>query len=438
MITIVSSIISSVFQLDNKRPDATPLRAGQVFNGKILKLFPNQTAEVQIGNQRMIAQLDVPLEVGRHYWLQVQPSEGTVELKLLDNNSLSLSRQEGLETVFKAFSLSSSKENVEVVKYFLKEQLPISKELVQNAANWIKNSTQPLEELNTINWMIKQGYPVTKDIYHALISMNGKEKITEIMQSVLNGLQEENQITSVSSSLKEVLTTLISNEETPQINFQSTFLGDEKTFHPLLKKLIESLGFQYEKDVFTFLNGQENESIRQDNLKGLLIQYLSEKSDISQKEPAEQLLQRITGMQLLSKDMGPVQQFIMQIPFPLWNRTTDLTLQWSGRKNEDGKIDPNFCRVIFYLELETLKETMVDLRIQNRIISIKVLNENHQLLKELKSFQAMLKENLKKMSYNLSSLEFEDINDKQFNKRSHSKLPITYQNQSYTGVDIKV
>ena len=27
-------------------------------------------------------------------------------------------------------------------------------------------------------------------------------------------------------------------------------------------------------------------------------------------------------------------------------------MQWSGRKKENGQIDPSFCRVLFYLELE--------------------------------------------------------------------------------------
>ena len=58
----------------------------------------------------------------------------------------------------------------------------------------------------------------------------------------------------------------------------------------------------------------------------------------------------------------------------------DLTLQWNGRrKANSNEIDPAFCRVLFYLELETLQETFVDMQVQNRIITITVMNENQNL-----------------------------------------------------------
>ena len=37
------------------------LKNGQILFGKVNKVFPNQTAEVQIGHQKMIAALDIPL-----------------------------------------------------------------------------------------------------------------------------------------------------------------------------------------------------------------------------------------------------------------------------------------------------------------------------------------------------------------------------------------
>jgi hypothetical protein len=433
---IVSSIISSVFKEEsNLQSKTTALRPGQVFNGKILKLFPNQTAEVQIGNQRMIAQLDIPLQVDNRYWLQVQPGEGKIHLKVFRENLVSSGSQEGLETVLKAFGISSSKENIEIVQFFLKEQLPVSKELIQNSATWIKDSGQSLIGLNTMKWMINQGYPITKDTFQSLLSMQAHEPITEIMSKAWSELDKATLKTPVSNSLKELLSTFITSDGNHVIE---SLLEDSDLFHPTLKKLIESIGLQYERNYFDNLKGLDSELVKQDNLKGLLLQYLAEHPNNSNKEPAEQLLHRITGMQLLSKDMGPIQQVIMQIPIPFWNNNTEVTLQWSGRKTEDGKIDPNFCRVLFYLDLENLKETVVDLHIQNRILSIKIINEHHQLMKDFKPFEFILKENLKKINYHLSSVLFEHPQKQSFDKRSQSVVPKAYQNQSYTGVDIKV
>lgn len=38
------------------------MREGQVFHGKISQLFPNQTAQIQIGQQEMVAKLEVPMK----------------------------------------------------------------------------------------------------------------------------------------------------------------------------------------------------------------------------------------------------------------------------------------------------------------------------------------------------------------------------------------
>ena len=64
------------------------------------------------------------------------------------------------------------------------------------------------------------------------------------------------------------------------------------------------------------------------------------------------------------------------------NYETDVTLQWSGRKRKDGSIDPDYCRILFYLDLEQLKETVIDMQVQNRVIKISVLNEQSDVIQK--------------------------------------------------------
>ncbi|MFP3416003.1 hypothetical protein SB773_31670, partial [Bacillus sp. SIMBA_074] len=86
---------------------------------------------------------------------------------------------------------------------------------------------------------------------------------------------------------------------------------------------------------------------------------------------------------------------------------TDLTLQWSGRKTKDGKIDPEYCRVLFYLELERLKEIIIDMQVQNRIIKVTVINGHGAVLEETANqYLELLRENLEKMDYRLSGVSF--------------------------------
>src|SRR3954468_14275932 len=66
---------------------------GQILNGKIIKLFPNGIASLQVGSQKVVAQLEASLEANEKYWFQVQPGEGKVRLKVIghaaDNGRIS-------------------------------------------------------------------------------------------------------------------------------------------------------------------------------------------------------------------------------------------------------------------------------------------------------------------------------------------------------------
>jgi hypothetical protein len=66
--------------LDSKMNSFQP---GQILNGKIIKLFPNGMASLQVGSQKMVAQLEASLDVQHRYWFQVQPGDGKVKLKVI-------------------------------------------------------------------------------------------------------------------------------------------------------------------------------------------------------------------------------------------------------------------------------------------------------------------------------------------------------------------
>ncbi|CAM5294749.1 hypothetical protein LSPH24S_06963 [Lysinibacillus sphaericus] len=59
------------------------LKQGQVFHGTIKQLYPDQTAEVQVGNQKLIAKLEVPLKAGDAHFFQVTGTSPQTELKVV-------------------------------------------------------------------------------------------------------------------------------------------------------------------------------------------------------------------------------------------------------------------------------------------------------------------------------------------------------------------
>ena len=80
--------------------------------------------------------------------------------------------------------------------------------------------------------------------------------------------------------------------------------------------------------------------MNRDSLKSLLINYLEENPAGVVRETAEKILHKITGFQLLGQESGPMLQISLQLPIMLGQKAVDLTMQWSGKKQENGKIDP--------------------------------------------------------------------------------------------------
>jgi hypothetical protein len=142
----------------------------------------------------------------------------------------------------------------------------------------------------------------------------------------------------------------------------------------------------------------------------------------------------LISKETLEEKQGPIEQFVTQIPIPIGNRTSDLTIQWNGQKRNDGKLDPNYCRVLLYLNLEYIGDTFVDLYIQNRIISISIENEKTDLKMAAAPLIHSLKEKLSEMDYHLSSVTFEQSTKINMDKKGI----LSFESMPYEGVDIRV
>ncbi|WP_264737181.1 hypothetical protein [Cytobacillus firmus] len=217
------------------------------------------------------------------------------------------------------------------------------------------------------------------------------------------------------------------------------FTNDQRNIHSELKRIIRTLGLSHEHDILNLLKQHdEGAAEKLDTLKPLLMGLLNEETSHSAKDAAERLLHKLTGFQALSQESGPLQHYIFQLPVSLWGKISDLTMQWSGRKTEAGKIDPSHCRVIFYLNLEHLNETIVDLQVQNRIINISVINEHKEIKDLTASLAAGLKENLLKLNYMLSSVSFQKPESAGDSLLARETMTSIVQSNQFSGVDIRI
>lgn len=204
----------------------------------------------------------------------------------------------------------------------------------------------------------------------------------------------------------------------------------------LLKTLDNKIGLQDEVKLWDqLMKGKELEDLL--SLKNSLIAARNEVASTLAREEIDQLIQRFNAQTLIQQDNGPTQHFINQYPLFLPHHQTDLTIQWDGKKREDGTIDPAFCRIIFFLSLPRLKDVMIDVQIQNRVMNISILNNNAALAALVASKSEELKQTLEMMNYRISSIAV-----KPFEKEN--KVNIANQVQTiksspfYQGVDLKI
>lgn len=224
-----------------------------------------------------------------------------------------------------------------------------------------------------------------------------------------------------------------------EADFQTIDFTNGPSVAHQLKEMTRILGLQLEHALIN-LPGDDMSDFPNDleTLKPLLLKLLNEQIPAAIKEMAEQILNRITAQQILSQENGPIQNLLLTLPLNLGSTQTDLTLQWSGRKTKEGKIDPDYCRVLFYLELERLEETVIDMQVQNRIIKVTVINGHGATLEEAAGqYLDILRENLGKMDYRLSGVSF--VNPVYEKERDLMGKPIPFSEAgSYSGVDIRI
>lgn len=431
--SFIQSLIKQDFIPDVSKQSFQP---GQVFHGKVSKLFPNQIAEVQVGNQKLIAQLEVPLTAGSRYWFQVQSGEGKVHLKVLSHDQPGLrheQQQSSLPGLMKGLQIPATKDHVEVLKFFIKEQLPATKENVLTASQLIQNTPKGNEEFSALKEIMVRNLPLTKNVFSAVLSTFKNEPVHQLLQGLQTEITNGPQ-TKETMPLQSLLTNLTKAEgDTDQGKW-----GNSQWVVSQLKSLVGKMGLNYESIMLQGLReGNSAESQKLEVLKAALLRYMHEGPNTPVKEAAEKVLDRITGVQILAQESGPIGQYVMQVPLSFLNKTTDLTVQWSGRKKENGEIDSDYCRILFYLELEFLDEVIVDMQIQNRIMTIKVINDTEGIKGFASPFIDGLREDLEKHDYHLSNILFQTTEEQKVRKNKSLTNPYT-QSQNYNGVDIRI
>lgn len=173
-----------------------------------------------------------------------------------------------------------------------------------------------------------------------------------------------------------------------------------------IKNYLLNAGLDFEHQIL-----QDDQQITEQSasLKQLILQSFAEQT--SGGREAEQLLNHLTGQQLnLINETASFLHLSTSIP-GLLGQEQDIEIEFYSRKDENKKIDSDYCRIAFYLELDQLKTTMIDMNVQNRVVNLTVYNDQ-DLSEQLAQFKPLLKQGLEKFNYQLSTTSYKPLTDK--------------------------
>ncbi|UUZ85911.1 hypothetical protein LJK88_22115 [Paenibacillus sp. P26] len=145
-----------------------------------------------------------------------------------------------------------------------------------------------------------------------------------------------------------------------------------------------------------------------ESLKSVLLQ-LSQADDLpsGMKEAAQQAVQQITGQQLLlnpGRD-AVFSQITMFVPPLNGNGEQTASIHIQSRKGKNGRLDASNCHLVFDLQMKSLGNTLLDVQVVNRIVSLHVRNDLPFTAELLESRKDEITEALASIGYQFLSMK---------------------------------
>ncbi len=210
--------------------------------------------------------------------------------------------------------------------------------------------------------------------------------------------------------------------------------------------MLNRMGISHENTIKELMkhNLSLNESVNLEtnNVKSMLISLISDELHQTPllRELAEKMVNHITGQQLMmlqtTQPDSVFSQLIWQIPVHHQGQTNTafIQMEWKNERASGKKeIDLANCRIFFQLTMTHLGLTLVDVNIVDKIVNLKIYNNDPGLNGALSPLIKTLEKNMDGLGYRFSGVTYAPIQMKTEIKQSK-----TYQSSSYKGVDLRI
>jgi hypothetical protein len=186
-----------------------------------------------------------------------------------------------------------------------------------------------------------------------------------------------------------------------------------------------------------------------ETLKQALLQLAaSEDAPAALRETAQQLVQQITGQQLL---LAPERNGVLFSHLTLFipfrgedgGETARITIQ--SRRGRKGELDPDNCRLLFDLRMKYLGDTVVDVQVVDRFVSLNVWNDHPDLERLIEASRDEAAGALNRAGYRLTSVRVKPFPDTAARNAGRDAVspappsdPAAYAGKPYKGVDLRL
>ncbi|WP_336786036.1 hypothetical protein [Paenibacillus sp. MMO-177] len=182
----------------------------------------------------------------------------------------------------------------------------------------------------------------------------------------------------------------------------------------------------------------------QESLKSTLLAIAaSSEAPPGLRETAQQLVQQITGQQLMlspERNGAVFSHLTMFVPLkgPDGNQTASVHIQ--TRRGRQGQLDAENCRLLFDLSMKTLGPTLVDVNVMDKIVSLTLWNDHPAIAALVDSSRTEIAASLNQAGYQLLSLRATPTRTDGALGEGVNRImpdPAQFVNTRYKGVDIR-
>ena len=183
-------------------------------------------------------------------------------------------------------------------------------------------------------------------------------------------------------------------------------------------------------------------------------QASSEEVPAALRETAQQLVQQITGQQLLmsqERNGALLSHMTLFIPFQGADGSQTASVHIQSRRGRKGELDASNCRLLFDLRMKQLGDTIVDVHVVDRIVSLNLWNDHPAIGELIDHSRDEITGALASAGYQLLALKTKPFPDRELAAKTAqdqagvkpgdlpAKLPdaSAYASKPYRGVDYR-